>query len=95
MKESLEDCSMKETSSIHSSVQSEVRHMLIIDCSEDSSVIRLVFQRGILPYHHLRLYVCGDFPGDIQDGSSDMRVSLFSYVIVIKALDKNCKNELM
>ena len=76
MKESLDDSSMKETSSIHSSVQSEVRHMMIIDCSEDSSVIRLVFQRGILPYQHLRFYVCGDFPGDIHGGGSDMRASL-------------------
>lgn len=76
MKESLEDSSMKEMSSIHSSVQSEVRHMLLIDCSEDNSVIRLVFQHGILHYQHLRFYVCGDFPGDIHDGSTDMRVSM-------------------
>ena len=74
MKDSLQDSSIMETSSIHSSVQSEVRHMLIIDCSEDSSVIRLVFQHGILPYQKLRMYVCGDFPGDIYDGSSKMRV---------------------
>ena len=82
MKESLGDSSMKETSSIHSSVQSEVRHMMIIDCSEDSSVIRLVFQRGILPYQHLRFYVCGDFPGDVHGGGSDMRAS-YDIIIII------------
>ena len=76
MRESLEDSSMKKTSSIHSSVQSEVRHMLIIDCSEDSSVIRLVFQRGILHCHQLRFYVCGDFPGDVHASSSETRVSI-------------------
>lgn len=66
---------MRETSSIHSSIQNEVRHMLIIDSSEDNSVIRLVFQHGILRREHLRLYICGNFPGDIHAGSSDMRVS--------------------
>ena len=75
MKKSLSDSSMRETSSIHSSIQNEVRHMLIIDCSEDSSIIGLVFQHGILHSEHLRLYICGNFPGDMNSGSSDMRVS--------------------
>ena len=73
LKESLEDFSTQETGSIHSSVQSEVRYKLIIDCSEDSSLVRIVFKYGALQQENPRLYICGDFPGDRN--TSNARVS--------------------
>ena len=42
----------------------EVRYKLIIDSSEDSSLLRLLFAFEVLKYDHTRTYVCSDFPGD-------------------------------
>ena len=76
MNECLKDSSTNKLSSIHCSVQSEVRYMLIIDCSKDNSLVRLIIKSGRLHCDdHPRLYVCGDFPGDRQGNSADTRVN--------------------
>lgn len=77
MNECLKDSSTNELSSIHCSVQNEVRYMLIIDCSKDNSLVRLIIKSGRLRCDgdHPRLYVCGNFPGDRQGDSADTRVS--------------------
>jgi hypothetical protein len=42
----------------------EVRYKLIIDTSEDNSLLRLLFAFGVLKEKDTRTYVCSDFPGD-------------------------------
>ena len=44
--------------------ENEVRYKLIIDPSEDDSLIRLLFSLGVLDRQNTRMYVCSDFPGD-------------------------------
>ena len=46
--------------------ENEVRYKLIIDPSEDDSLIRLLFSLGVLDRRNTRMYVCSDFPGDSQ-----------------------------
>ena len=46
------------------SAENEVRYKLIIDSSEDESVIRFLFTFGILPREKTRMYICSKFPGD-------------------------------
>ena len=46
--------------------ENEVRYKLIIDPSEDDSLIRLLFSLGVLARENTRMYVCSDFPGDSQ-----------------------------
>lgn len=42
----------------------EVRYKLLIDPSEDDSVIKLLFSCNILSREMTRLYMCSDFPED-------------------------------
>lgn len=44
--------------------ENEVRYKLIVDSSEDSSLLRLLFAFGVLKERDTRTYVCSDFPGD-------------------------------
>ena len=44
--------------------ENEVRYKLIIDPSEDSSVVRLLFRFGVLQRSNTRIYVCSNFPGE-------------------------------
>lgn len=46
--------------------ENEVRYKLIIDPSEDDSLVRLLFAFGVLKRDNTRMYVCSDFPGDGQ-----------------------------
>ena len=46
--------------------ENEVRYKLIIDPSEDDSLVRLLFVFGVLKRDNTRMYVCSDFPGDGQ-----------------------------
>ena len=46
--------------------ENEVRYKLIIDPSEDSSVVRLLFSFDVLQRDNTRIYVCSNFPGDNQ-----------------------------
>ena len=44
--------------------ENEVRYKLIIDPSEDDSLVRLLFTFGVLDRQKTRVFVCSDFPGD-------------------------------
>ena len=44
--------------------ENEVRYKLIIDPSEDDSLVRLLFTFGVLDRQNTRVFVCSDFPGD-------------------------------
>ena len=46
--------------------ENEVRYKLIIDTSEDSSLVRLLMTFEVLERRNTRIYVCSDFPGDGQ-----------------------------
>ena len=46
--------------------ENEVRYKLIIDPSEDDSLVRLLFSMGVLERVNTRMFVCSDFPGDGQ-----------------------------
>ena len=51
---------------VDSGAENEVRYKLIIDPSEDGSLVRLLFSSGVLQRENTRVYVCSDFPGDAQ-----------------------------
>ena len=44
----------------------EVRYKLIVDPSEDDSLVRLLFSFEVLQRKETRMFVCSDFPGDSQ-----------------------------
>ena len=46
--------------------ENEMRYKLIIDSSEDGSLVRLLFSTGVLERGKTRVYMCSDFPGDAQ-----------------------------
>ncbi len=46
--------------------ENEVRYKLIIDPSEDDSLVRLLFTFGILKRDSTRIFVCSNFPADGQ-----------------------------
>ena len=48
------------------SVYNEVRYKLIIDPSEDDSIVRLLFDFGVLERENTQLHMCSNFPGDGQ-----------------------------
>ena len=52
--------------------ENEVRYKLIIDPSEDGSLVRLLFSAGVLQRCNTRVYICSDFPG-----GSEMQKVLF------------------
>ena len=47
-------------------LENEMRYKLIIDPSEDGSLVRLLFSSGVLQRSKTRVYLCSDFPGDVQ-----------------------------
>ena len=49
-----------------SGAENEVRYKLIIDPSEDGSLVRLLFSSGVLQRENTKVYVCSNFPGDVQ-----------------------------
>ncbi len=55
---------------VHNAIHNEVRYKLIIDPSEDDSLMRLLFSQGVLQRDNTRVYICSDFPED-----SHLRVS--------------------
>ena len=60
LKDSLNDCPMNgELLS-----ENEVRYKIVIDPSEDGSIIRLLFSLGVLYRKTTKIYVCSEFPGD-------------------------------
>ncbi len=44
--------------------ENEVRYKLIIDPTEDNSLMHLLIAFGVLKRDKTRIYVCSDFPGD-------------------------------
>ena len=46
--------------------ENEMRYKLIIDSSDDGSLVRLLFSTGVLHRRNTRVYVCSDFPGDAE-----------------------------
>ena len=63
MKDSLEDRPQQHGRDM---TEAEVRYKLIIDPSEDDSLVRLLFSFGVLQREKTRMFVCSDFPGDSQ-----------------------------
>ena len=63
LKDSLKDSPSQDGQDMS---ENEVRYKLIIDPSEDDSLIRLLFSLGVLDRQNTRMYVCSDFPGDSQ-----------------------------
>ena len=63
MKDSLEDRPQQHGQDM---TEAEVRYKLIIDPSEDDSLVRLLFSFGVLQRAQTRMFVCSDFPGDSQ-----------------------------
>lgn len=55
---------------VHNAIHNEVRYKLIIDPSEDDSLVRLLFSQLVLKLDETRVYICSDFPED-----SHLRVS--------------------
>ena len=46
--------------------EAEVRYKLIVDPSEDDSLVRLLFSFGVLERKKTRIFMCSDFPGNTQ-----------------------------
>ena len=61
LRDSLEDRPQQQGRDM---AEAEVRYKLIIDPSEDDSLIRLLFSFGVLQREETRMYVCSNFPGD-------------------------------
>ena len=60
LKESLGDCPRGYRD------ENEVRYKLVIDPTEDNSLMHLLIAFGVLDRQKTRIYVCSDFPGDSQ-----------------------------
>lgn len=46
--------------------ENEVRYKLVIDPSEDGSLVRLLFSCGVLQRSTTRVYMCSEFSGDAE-----------------------------
>ena len=69
LKDSLEDRSQQDNRPQQQDrdvAEAEVRYKLIIDPSEDDSLVRLLFSFGVLQREETRMFMCSDFPGDSQ-----------------------------
>ncbi len=66
LKSSLSDRADFDTDDVHNIIQNEVRYKLIIDPSEDDSLVRLLFTHGVLQRDQTRVYIVSDFHKDNQ-----------------------------
>ena len=57
---------LTRSSSSSDDTQNEVRYKLLIDPTEDDSIIQLLFMFDILKRENTRTYMCSDFFGDGQ-----------------------------
>ena len=81
LQESLKDRSERKEG------ENEVRYKLIIDPSEDSSMVRLLFQFGVLQRDNTRIYVCSNFPGDNQLQKVNLLVHvLLQEILLVKII---------
>ena len=62
--------------------ENEVRYKLIIDSSEDNSLLRLLFAFDILKEKETRTYVCSDFPGDSHQQMVSNTTTLIIYASI-------------
>ena len=62
----LQDSMRDRPQAMQDLTENEVRYKLIIDPSEDDSLVRLLFSMGVLTRDNTRMFVCSDFPGDGQ-----------------------------
>lgn len=62
LKESMED----RPEITNDMTENEVRYKLLIDPSEDHSLVRQLFSFGVLNREKTRIFMCSDFPGDGQ-----------------------------
>lgn len=69
-KDSLQIWTPLEANEVHFSIQSNTRFQLIIDPSNDQSIMRLLFTFGLLDKKTTKMIVCSDLPGDIQGAVS-------------------------
>ena len=67
--------------------EAEVRYKLIIDPSEDDSLVRLLFSFGVLQREKTRLFMCSDFPGDSQLRKVTMRI-MYNFVLMLLCGEK-------
>ena len=58
LKRSLQDCPQRR------GTENEVRYKLIIDPSEDDSLVRLLFSFGVFKEDNTHTFMCSDFSGD-------------------------------
>ena len=63
LKDSLKDRPQQQDKKVAEVV---VRYKLIIDPSEDDSLVRLLFSFGVLQRNKTHIFMCSDFPGDTQ-----------------------------
>ena len=63
LKDSLKDCSLQQGKDM---AEAEVRYKLIVDPSEDDSLVRLLFSFGVLQRKKTHIFMCSDFPGNTQ-----------------------------
>ena len=59
LRDSLQDCPYQQGQDM-----AEVRYKLIIDPSEDDSIVQLLFCIGVLQWKETRMFMCSNFPGD-------------------------------
>jgi hypothetical protein len=64
--EVLQDSMQDRPQAMQDLTENEVRYKLLIDPSEDDSLVRLLFSFGVLERENTRMFVCSDFPGDGQ-----------------------------
>ena len=63
LKDSLKDCPQQQGKDM---AEAEVRYKLVVDPSEDDSLVRLLFSFGVLQRKETRIFMCSDFPGNTQ-----------------------------
>ena len=63
LKDSLKDRPQQQGKDM---AEAEVRYKLIVDPSEDDSLVRLLFSFGVLQRKKTHIFMCSDFPGNTQ-----------------------------
>ena len=66
------------------SAENEVRYKLLIDTSEDESLIRFLFDFGVLERLKTRIYVCSNFPGDLPEQKVSKMLHYLCNIILLK-----------
>ncbi len=66
LKSSLAERATLEPDDVHNKIHNESRYKLIIDPSEDDSLVRLLFTHDVLKRDNTRVYIVSDFVKDHQ-----------------------------